>query len=443
MAQNLVIPNGFGTPSKLASEYHRQLVTGGGGGELSSGVTSGYAVLTFRGKTWRVKHRGEERTIMRKDNDREPASSVDVVVVKASRVISKIWYEDAYQSGSSAPPDCFSINGQTPDPASPKKQCATCAACPRNVWGSKVGASGKPTKECGDSKRLAVVPLMDIRNEVYGGPMLLRVPAASLGDMASYGNRLEQMGFPTFAVGTRIRFDPDAEFPRLAFEPARALDDNEVAQIISFREDAMVDRMLSDATDLVQADSADPKPAPGASAAQAFANLQAQKAAQEAARAAPTAKPAAPEPVAVSPRAAAQEASKAEATPAGKWAPPAGSFPTADGGFFVSSTGTIVYPPADEPEPEPAWTPPAGAIAAAGGGWFDPAQGKIIFAPDAAPAQATPEPAKPASKPRATKAKAEAAAQAAPAPVESTTDAAVANTGLSAIDDELEALMNS
>ncbi len=243
----IVVPNNFGPVSKV---FQGQAVQD----DLSSGVQAGFGILSYRGKVWRLKYRGEEKPIMRQDGD-GPVNNVEVVIVKASPVISKIYYIEGYAEGSNAPPDCFSTNGQVPDPASPKLQCKTCAACPHNVWGSRITPAGKKTKACADSKRLAVVPLNDITNEAYGGPLLLRVPAASLQDMAGYGTKLKTLGYPYFGVATRISFDHGEAFPKFVFGAIRPLTDDEGRQVLELQNDDRVDRMLNTAVDMVSHDT--------------------------------------------------------------------------------------------------------------------------------------------------------------------------------------------
>src|SRR5687768_17463345 len=35
--------------------------------ELGAGITSGFAIVSLRGKVWRIKHRGEERNLVARD----------------------------------------------------------------------------------------------------------------------------------------------------------------------------------------------------------------------------------------------------------------------------------------------------------------------------------------------------------------------------------------
>ena len=218
--------------------------------DLASGVQSGFGLITFKGKVWTIKYRGDERSLMRPDGD-GPVNSIEVVIVKASPHISKVFYENGYVEGSNSPPDCFSTNGITPDVSSAKKQAASCAACPKNAWGSRITPQGKAGKACSDAKRLAVVPLSDIQNEAMGGPMLLRVPAASLQEMAMYSQGMAKMGYPYYAVATRISFDPQEAYPKFQFKPIRPLTAEEADMVIEHQKSVQVDQILADAVENV------------------------------------------------------------------------------------------------------------------------------------------------------------------------------------------------
>lgn len=227
------------------------------GNELGAGIQSSFGIISYRGKVWATKYQGNEQALMRDDGD-GPRASIDVVIIKAAPVIAKIFYEQGFVDGSNAPPDCFSTNGMAPDPASPKKQSPTCAGCPRNAWGSKTTEAGKPGKACADSKRLAVVPLADIDNEALGGPMLLRVPAASLKDIKGYGEMLQSYGYPYYAVATKISFDHNEAFPKFVLQALRPLTDEEAAKVAALQADPRVDRILSSAVDMVAHEPAQP-----------------------------------------------------------------------------------------------------------------------------------------------------------------------------------------
>jgi hypothetical protein len=260
--------------------------------ELAAGVTAGFPVISFRGKVWRVKHRGEEKNVLRPDGD--PAYSLELVVVKAAANISKIFYEKGFEEGSSAPPDCWSTTGITPDAGAAKKQSATCAGCPHNAWGSKVTPAGKKAKACTDSKRIAVAPLLDLDNSTYGAPMLLRVPAASLSDMATYGGNLAKAGYPDWAVGTKISFDQQEAYPKMVFNVIRALDDEELDKVIAMRDSPEIERILSEPIEEAHAEPVDSQAAEIAAALTAppSAKVAAAKAAAEKPKTQPKPEPA-------------------------------------------------------------------------------------------------------------------------------------------------------
>jgi hypothetical protein len=242
---NAMVPANFG---KLSPRFAGQKVEN----ELAAGVAAGFGIISYRGKVWRIKHRGEERDIMRPDGD-GPAHSIEVVVVRSATNLSKIYYKDGYKEGSTESPDCFSTNGLTPDISSKAKQANTCAGCPQNAWGSRITPAGKPGKACSDSKRATVVPLADLTNEAYGGPMLLRIPAASLQDAATYATTLAQLGYPLEAVATRIAFDTKEAYPKFVFSAIRPLTDAEADQVLALRNDPRVTRIHAESEDVAAA----------------------------------------------------------------------------------------------------------------------------------------------------------------------------------------------
>lgn len=239
MANDLALPASFGKPpaSILGANFNND--------ELGTGVSSSYAVIGIKGKVWSVKFSGEETQLMRDDGD-GPRNSIEVVIVKASPAISKIFYKDGYVDGANQPPDCWSGNGVTPDPSVKNKVNPTCADCPMNAWGSRTTDAGKQAKGCADSRRVALVPLADLDNEQQGGPMLLRVPAASLKDLKAYGDTLKSYQFPYYAAATRIAFDPAEAFPKLVLTAVRPLDEEELAKIVALRDDHRTATVLAE-----------------------------------------------------------------------------------------------------------------------------------------------------------------------------------------------------
>lgn len=278
---------------------------------LGEGIKGGFGIIGYRGKVWSTKFQGDEKPLMREDGDGARAS-IEVVIVKAAGNIAKIFYEAGFEPGSTAPPDCWSTNGVTPDGAAPKKQSQTCAGCPKNAWGSKVTEAGKQTKACSDSKRLAVVPLNDLKNELMGGPMLLRVPAASLKDLKVYGDNIQAYGFPYFAVATRISFDVAESFPKFVFNAIRPLTDAEADIIIEMQNGPQVQTILNQSVEIVHHE---PDVQVAKTPFEQAAQVPQQPAAQPAA-AAQTQQPAQPQTPAAVPQQPAQAQAPAPAAPA-------------------------------------------------------------------------------------------------------------------------------
>lgn len=212
--------------------------------DLSGGITGGYGMLRIRGKVWAIHYRDQEQQLMRADGD-GPMGSVEMVILKANPHLSKTWYENGWDENSTNPPDCSSANGVVPDNGVPKKQSATCATCPRNQWGT--AANGGKGKACGDHRRLAIVPSADIPNEAFGGPMLLRCPAASLQDLAAFDAKYKQAGYPYFSLVVKVSFDPKESYPKLVFTAVRPLTESEGALVMALRGSDAVARVIADA----------------------------------------------------------------------------------------------------------------------------------------------------------------------------------------------------
>lgn len=240
-------------PQKLADAL------AGDNDDLSSGVRGGYSVLSIRGSRWHVKVGDEETTITDQETG-DPIGSLRVVLLKASPNISKNYYVGTYEEGSSEGPTCWSIDGVHPDPAA-DKQADSCAVCPKNVFGSRITDNNKKAKACSDSRRVAVIPEGDFKNEVYGGPMLLRVPASSLSNLSQYGKKMTNRGFPYNTIITRCSFDLSVAFPKIEFNAIRPLTDEEADQIIALLKDSefsdKVEAVLAKDLEIVEAGVSD------------------------------------------------------------------------------------------------------------------------------------------------------------------------------------------
>ena len=184
-----------GQPSALA-----QSIAGGiGGGES-------FPRISIKGARFRIVEGGNETVL--------DSTTLDVVIVGANPRLSKTWYAKTWTPDSEpSSPDCFSLNGVSPDASSTDPQNDLCASCPQNAWGSKITPQGKQVKACADQKRLAVVAADDPTGPVY----LLQVTPAALKDLNAYQKELSVRGIAPEIVRTRVGFDTDASFPKIKF----------------------------------------------------------------------------------------------------------------------------------------------------------------------------------------------------------------------------------
>lgn len=331
MSQAIVVPDTFSGPVSAVFQGMQA------GDDLSGGVGGGYGLIKFKGKVWSIQHNGATQVLMRPDGD-GPRGSIDVVILKANAILSKTFYENGYVDGSDAPPDCASANGIVPDQGVPKRQSPVCVTCPKNAWGS--APNGGKGKACGDHRRMAVVPMADLRNEHFGGPLLLRCPAASLQDMAAFDDRYKAIGYPYFTMAIKIGFDAAESYPKFTFAAIRPLNDAEGAIVLEMRNSDTVARVINEGT--AQAQVAQQGPATFLEAPPAQPMVQAQPVAQQVS----------PQPVAAAPQPA------PVAQPA---LPPAGAGTT--GGQGAGGFGAAA--PVSAPAGQPAQVAPAPAQQAA------------------------------------------------------------------------------
>lgn len=157
---------------------------------------------------------------------------LDVVVVNAAPKIGRTFYMKAYDGDAPSGPDCWSADGEKPDPSAANPQAASCAACPQNVKGSGNGDS----RACRYSQRLAVV----LANDVEGDVMQLQLPATSIfgkdegGNMPlqAYARFLAAQSVSPETVVTRMKFDTKSEAPKLFFKAMRWLTEEEYATAV-------------------------------------------------------------------------------------------------------------------------------------------------------------------------------------------------------------------
>lgn len=245
----MVLFGGNGTVPALSNKFGA-LVQAGVGMDLGEGIRSSYAIVSIKGGKFRIKYKGEERILdmahPQDPSQRLPLSFIDVVIVKANPFLNKQFYEGNYVEGSTEAPDCYSLDGKVPSPNAPRPQHTNCALCPKNQFGSKIGDNGQKQKACRDTKKLAIVPLVDIKNASLGGAMLFRVPPSALKDLSVMSDALKGRGYPYNSVAVRIGFDTTVSHPKPTFQALRPLNDDEADQVLEMFQSDSVANVLAD-----------------------------------------------------------------------------------------------------------------------------------------------------------------------------------------------------
>lgn len=158
-----------------------------------------------------------------------PDRHLDVVIVAAAPGVGRTFYAGTYVKGQASAPDCWSADGERPDASISNPQSDRCATCDKNAKGSGQGDS----RACRFSQRLAVV----LANDIHGDVLQITAPATSIFGKEEGGNRplqayarwLGAQSIAPEALVTRMKFDLKATAPKLHFEAARWLTDDEYA----------------------------------------------------------------------------------------------------------------------------------------------------------------------------------------------------------------------
>lgn len=210
--------------------------------DLTAHAGGGFPVISIKGKVFAVVRDGDREIQMNPKDPDSAATSLNVVLIKANKGTSKVFYLKGYDKDSSEgqKPDCYSNDGVEPAADAQNKQAKKCATCPHNQWGSRVSEKGATKgKACADAVRMAVAPAGQINDA-----MLLRVPPASIKALGEYGQMLAKRGVGYNMVVTKIGFDLQAESPKLTFSPVGLLDDEGFAEVQEIAASDIVSNIL-------------------------------------------------------------------------------------------------------------------------------------------------------------------------------------------------------
>jgi len=191
--------------------------------------------ISIKAGRFRIKQSGMDEVVLNQLH-------LDGVIVLANPHTSKAYYSKTYDpNAEDQSPDCASSNGYGPDEGVKNPQSAQCATCPQAVWGSKISPRGAKIKACGDSQRIAFLPIDPSTNNFFmvdGKPKAfsMSIPAASMKALGTFAKTLSQQGLPLEIVLTRLSFDASAEFPKLEFAFGSVLPEQAAVYILDYIE---------------------------------------------------------------------------------------------------------------------------------------------------------------------------------------------------------------
>lgn len=195
---------------------------------------TGFPTLSTKNNRFIEVRKTERRVITVPGDDDTPVASVQVVIINANTRLSKTYYAQGYEEGSTEKPSCASVNGIAPDARVESPVAKSCATCSKNVWGT--GPNGKG-KACSDTLRMAVAPAANLND-----PMLFRVTPGNLKALGEYMQKLQSSKKGAEAVITKIKFGEGQG--KLLFEPTGLLDDDQLADVRGMMHSDIVQRII-------------------------------------------------------------------------------------------------------------------------------------------------------------------------------------------------------
>jgi hypothetical protein len=217
----------------LVKQMNAAAALGTGGG--------GVPKISLKGGHFRLQVQGAETVL--------PTRAVQIALLRVNDGINKTWYSTPWKEGEEpVQPDCSSDDGIAPRIDSPKRQSEFCETCPHNQWGSGVNpTTGKKTKSCSDTKRLALVPPGPNGRFVTPDETAyqLAIPPASLSDFGGFVRQLSAGSVKAAynMVVVEIAFDTTVSYPKLNFRAVRWLELDEYTVVAARYDDVEVMRI--------------------------------------------------------------------------------------------------------------------------------------------------------------------------------------------------------
>lgn len=169
-----------------------------------------------------------------------PGNKMNVIVIDA--VAENHLYTDRFDPDNPSSPVCFAFgDGESemaPHELSAKPQCATCARCPHNQFGSADIGKGKA---CKNIRRLGLITEDSLEDVAAAEVAELKIPVTSVKNWRTYVQQISNtLKRPPFAVVTEISIVPDAKTQfKINFKLVGQITDGEALQALMDRKDVV------------------------------------------------------------------------------------------------------------------------------------------------------------------------------------------------------------
>jgi hypothetical protein len=174
-------------------------------------------------------------------------TEIEIVII--GYVFTNKYYDGPYIEDDTSPPACFAIATSSEDlkphktaPAPQGDEDGACAGCWANQYESDARAKGKA---CKNTRQLAVISADDLKGDMEDVQVaFMSIPPTSVGAWKAYVNKLSKgLQKPTFAVVTKMSFDTDYDYPRLAFSCVDKVDRALLNKVVELYESVKGDLM--------------------------------------------------------------------------------------------------------------------------------------------------------------------------------------------------------
>lgn len=198
------------------------------------------------GKKWTLSLDGQDTVLSRTnaENDIEPIQIFKAFVLAHAERRGRAYYVGGFDPAKPGVPVCWSDDGVRPNDKVEVKQNPTCEGCPMAAKGSKITDNNKSVRACGEHRMLALIPAGKLDFP------FLRMKIAMTSDWDgqspdhdatgwyAWSNYLDVLrarmpnACHTGRVVTKMKFDPNVDYPKILFSLDRGTKPEEAAILV-------------------------------------------------------------------------------------------------------------------------------------------------------------------------------------------------------------------